>query len=214
MARREFEYRYLHRSTMMRTSALFAVLLVLVTGCSRAGQDGAAESPVAPVPSPQEAPMSPSPPDTASTLRLTSSAFKEGEPIPREFSCHGRDVPPPLAWDGVPGEAAELALLLDDPDAPGARPFVHWVVLGLPPGTTGLEGGSLPAGAREGRNDSGGSGYAGPCPPTGPEHRYLFTLFALPSAGTVDERTDPAQVRPALEAAAIARADLAGTFAS
>lgn len=152
--------------------------------------------------------------DGSEEFRLTSTAFDEGQPIPRPFSCHGENVPPPLTWEGVPPGTAELALLLDDPDAPGAEPFVHWIVLGLPASTTGLEPGTLPAAAREGPNNAGGAGYFGPCPPAGPAHRYVFTLFALSESSSVPEGTPPEGFRPVLEAVAMAQAQLTGTFAS
>jgi Raf kinase inhibitor-like YbhB/YbcL family protein len=110
----------------------------------------------------------------AVTLTLTSPAFSEGGPIPSEHTCDGGDQPIPLAWSGVPDGTAELALIMDDPDARG---FVHWVVVGIPASASGLEDGSLPSGAREGATGSG-TGYGGPCPPSG-THRYQFTLYAL-----------------------------------
>ena len=33
--------------------------------------------------------------------------------------------------------------------------------------------------ARQGYNDFGEIGYAGPCPPSGKPHRYLFRVFGL-----------------------------------
>ena len=106
---------------------------------------------------------------------LTSSEFSEGGEIPVEFSCDGEDQPPPLSWSGVPEGTAELALLMDDPDARG---FVHWLVTGIPAGASSLGAGNLPAEAVEGRNDFGRSGYGGPCPPSG-THRYVVTVYAL-----------------------------------
>jgi Raf kinase inhibitor-like YbhB/YbcL family protein len=74
----------------------------------------------------------------------------------------------------VPEDAAELAVLVEDPDAPGGT-FVHWMMWGLDPARTSLAEGELPA---RGRNDFGRQGYGGPCP-AGPAHRYVFTVLAL-----------------------------------
>ena len=52
------------------------------------------------------------------TLTLSSPAFAHGADIPSQFTCDGLDTPPPLAWSGVPDQAASLALIVDDPDAP------------------------------------------------------------------------------------------------
>ena len=113
------------------------------------------------------------------TITLGSPEFADGGTIPRRFTCDGEDRSPPLRWDGVPAEALELALLLEDPDAPGGT-FVHWVLWGMDPATTSLDQGAVPAGSRQGRNDFGRTGYGGPCPPRGGgAHRYVFSVLAL-----------------------------------
>ena len=62
-------------------------------------------------------------------LTLTSPAFADGQPIPREYTCHGSDQSPALTWRGVPAGAEALVLFVDDPDG---RDWVHWTVLDLP----------------------------------------------------------------------------------
>lgn len=116
-------------------------------------------------------------PASGSTFSLTSTAFEDGGDIPREFTCDGTNVSPPLSWTGVPTGAGALVLVVDDPDARG---FVHWIALDLP-GTDG----DLPKGVspsadspQQGRNDFGKAGWGGPCPPSG-THRYRFTLTAI-----------------------------------
>jgi Raf kinase inhibitor-like YbhB/YbcL family protein len=121
------------------------------------------------------------------TIRLESAAFKDGGTIPKAHTCDGRGTSPPLAWSGVPEAARSLALIVEDPDAPGGT-FTHWVLFDVPPGTKGLGEGIPPEGevrltpagaaARQGRNDFGKLGYGGPCPPRG-THRYVFLLYAL-----------------------------------
>jgi Raf kinase inhibitor-like YbhB/YbcL family protein len=89
------------------------------------------------------------------TITLRSPAFADGDTIPGVYTCDGDDVSPPLEWSGVPSDAAELAVVVEDPDAPGGT-FVHWVLWGLDAGQPGLGQGQAPAGAREGRNDRAG----------------------------------------------------------
>jgi Raf kinase inhibitor-like YbhB/YbcL family protein len=111
-------------------------------------------------------------------MNISCPDFQQGKPIPVRYTCDGEDVSPPLHWSGVPKGAKSLACVCEDPDAP-ARTWVHWVVVNLPPQTTGLPaGGPLPPEAVEVTNDSGRAGYGGPCPPGG-THRYFFKLFAL-----------------------------------
>jgi hypothetical protein len=106
---------------------------------------------------------------------IWSTAFKPGAALPTRFSCDGADVPPPLLWTKPPDGTQSLALALRDPDAQGGT-FTHWLVWGVQPRDT-----TLPAKSSrvEGQNDYGWSGYAGPCPPPGTRHRYVFELYAL-----------------------------------
>lgn len=110
-------------------------------------------------------------------MKITSSAFQEGGNIPAKFTCDGANVNPPLHIGQVPAEAKSLALIVDDPDAPGGL-FIHWLVWGIDSKTTDIAENSVPPNALEGKNGFGKSGYGGPCPPSG-THRYYFRVYAL-----------------------------------
>ena len=143
-------------------------------------------------------------------MELTSTAFGDGQPIPRRHSCEGEDLSPPLAWSGVPEGASSLALIVDDPDAPRGT-FTHWLAWGLDPGTGGLrEGESAPA---EGRNDFGDTSYRGPCPPPGHgPHRYFFRLYALEQEPQLEPGASKAELEEALAGRSIEVAELMGTY--
>ncbi len=145
-------------------------------------------------------------------ITIRSAAFSEGAPIPPTFSCDGDNVSPPLSWDGVPDDAVELALVVDDPDASGGT-YVHWVLFGLGRSLTGLEEGEVPAGARQATNSAGDVGYKGPCPPGGDDpHRYRFTVYALQEEITADDGAGTSDVLAAVSDIAIAKGTLIGTF--
>ena len=115
-------------------------------------------------------------------IQVESSAFKDGKPIPKKYTCEGQDVSPPLKWSGVPLDAKMLVLSVVDTDAPKSG-FTHWFIWNLPPTRRQLAEAvelkaTLPGGLRQNKNDFGKIGYRGPCPPAG-MHRYVFTLFAL-----------------------------------
>jgi Raf kinase inhibitor-like YbhB/YbcL family protein len=111
------------------------------------------------------------------TFNLTTSAFAPDAAVPDRYTCKGMDASPDLAWTNVPTGTVELALVMDDPDADG---FVHWVIAGLDPTTTGISEDGVPVGAVEARNGFGDEGWAGPCPPDGTGvHHYRFQLVAL-----------------------------------
>ena len=150
-------------------------------------------------------------PSAPATLRL-SSAFVAGGTIPNRFTCDGEDTSPPLAWSGVPSTASELALSLDDPDAPGGD-FTHWLLYRIGPRRPSIPAGGLPTGAAQGRNSFGHDRYNGPCPPKGAKpHRYRFVLYALsrPIALKVGASRDA--FRSAVAPAAIAQGTLIGTY--
>ena len=149
------------------------------------------------------------------SLELTSSAFTEGGAIPRQYTCEGRDVSPPLAWSGVPPGAKSLALVVDDPDAPDpAAPtmtWVHWVVYDIAPVAGGIgEGAGTTAGAKDGLNDWGRAGWGGPCPPIG-RHRYFFKLYALDKVLGL-KRPSKAELERAMKGHVLAEARLIGTY--
>lgn len=151
------------------------------------------------------------------TLRLQSPAFKDGDPVPRQHSCEDADISPALSWSGLPDNCRSLALVCEDPDAPGGI-WYHWAIFDIPAGTHDLAEG-LPAKDRIGVmrqavNSFHRIGYGGPCPPPGHgRHHYRFRLFALPAeALNVPTKPSCAMVEAAAKKLAIAEALLVGTY--
>lgn len=122
-------------------------------------------------------------------MALASPEFVNDGEIPAKYGCSGggQAVSPPLTIRNVPAEAKSLALMVDDPDAPGGT-FTHWLVWNIAPSTTAVAEGLPPAGASVGMNGYGKSGWGAPCPPSG-EHHYIFVLYALdaPQIARADE---------------------------
>jgi Raf kinase inhibitor-like YbhB/YbcL family protein len=116
-------------------------------------------------------------------INLSSTAFQEGETIPKQYTGDGKDVSPPLTWADPPEGTKSFVLICDDPDAPRGT-WTHWVLYNLPADQRKLDEGvptdeSLANGAKQGKNDFGKVGYGGPAPPRGKPHRYFFRLYAL-----------------------------------
>src|SRR5205814_8043230 len=86
---------------------------------------------------------------TTMSLVVRSPAFSNGQPIPRRHTGDGEDLSPPISWSGLPATAREVAMIVDDPDAPTKEPWVHWVIYGLPATDEGLAEG-IPPMARPG----------------------------------------------------------------
>ena len=142
-------------------------------------------------------------------MKITSSAFQEGANIPSKFTCDGADTSPPLQIADIPSEAKSLALIVDDPDAPGGL-FTHWAVWNISPQTPTIGEGSTPKGV-QGTNDFGKSGYGGPCPPSG-AHRYYFKIFALDRELELPFGAKRGRVDGALKGHVIAQGELMGRY--
>jgi len=148
-------------------------------------------------------------------LTLTSAAFANGGAIPRVYTCDSADISPALSWTGIPDEAQSLALIVDDPDAPG-QTWVHWVMYDIPVADSTLAEGipgepELPNGARQAINDFGKYGYGGPCPPNG-EHRYFFKLYALDNVPVLPDKATKHQLILAMDGHILAQSQMIGTY--
>ena len=149
------------------------------------------------------------------SLELTSSAFVDGEPIPREHGYTEANRNPPLEVDGVPEATESLALVVDDPDAvePAGKVWDHWVVWNIDPETTTIPEDWDATAAVEGQNDYGEHGYGGPNPPDR-EHSYRFRCYALDATVDLDARSTKTDLRREIDDHVLAEAQLTGTYAS
>jgi Raf kinase inhibitor-like YbhB/YbcL family protein len=148
-------------------------------------------------------------------IKVTSSAFSEGGIIPKDHTCEGKDISPPLAWTAVPGGTKSIALICDDPDAPMGT-WVHWVIFNIPAGTRELQSNIPPLpviqnGAKQGLNDYRKHGYRGPCPPGG-THRYYFKFYALDTEIDLPSETAKEQLLKAMEGHILAKGKIMGTY--
>ena len=148
---------------------------------------------------------------TLSKISLSSTAFRDGQPIPKQHSCDGANQSPALSWGEPPAGTKSFALTIDDPDAPGGT-FRHWGAYDIPASTRSIASGQHVG--TEVDNDGGKPGYTGPCPPRGSGvHHYHFRLFAL-DVDRLDLGTN-SKVRDVEREAgkhAIAHGELIGTY--
>jgi hypothetical protein len=182
-------------------------LLIAVGGCQRASQA-----------QPVQAQTSGQLKEAKMAWTLSSTAFKNGERIPRKYTGDGDDVSPPLSWASPPAKTVELALICDDPDAPRGT-FTHWVLYGLPASTTALPENvakteTVPrlGGAKQGRNSAGKTGYLGPSPPPGPVHHYHFILYALDAKLDLKPGATAKDLRKVMEVHALGQTELVGLY--
>ena len=148
-------------------------------------------------------------------MKITSSAFAEGEMIPKQYTCDGKNVSPPLAWSDVPAAVKSFALITDDPDAP-AGTWVHWVLFNLPAGQRNLSESvpmdkTLPGGGMQGTSSFRKTGYGGPCPPGG-THRYFFKLYALDGLLLLSNNATAKDLEAAIQGHILAEAQLMGRY--
>ncbi len=147
-------------------------------------------------------------------MKLISSAFKEGETIPKKYTQHGQNINPPLEFIDVPADVKSLVLVMDDPDVPpqaGVPVWDHWVVYNIPPTQTMIPESVANVGV-SGKHTRGGMGYSGPKPPDR-EHRYFFKLFALDTTLDLLEGATKDEVLAMIDGHIIASAELVGRCA-
>ena len=178
--------------------------LVLFIGCARPAPPGKVQLENVNLPQ-----------SRAASMQVTSTAFKEGQPIPRPYTCDGVNISPPLEWNGAPKSAKTIAIIADDPDAPSGT-WVHWVVYNLPAENIGLVENlpateDLKAGGFQGKNDFQKIGYGGPCPPSG-THRYFFKVYALDNELPLKGGATKSDVEKAMQGHIVAQAQLMGTY--
>jgi hypothetical protein len=155
-------------------------------------------------------------------IQLSSTAFDNNAPIPRIYTGESDDHSPPLAWEGAPDDAKEFALICDDPDAPSAEPWVHWVIYGIPAEVHALPEGlsanaqlTSPVAAKQGKNSwpSGATvGYRGPMPPPGKTHHYHFKLYALDTKVDSAPSATKSELLKAIQGHVLAEGELIGTY--
>ncbi len=103
-------------------------------------------------------------------MKLVSSSFADGQPIPSDFSfcipdsahrvCLGKNLNPHLAWSDVPTGTKSFVLICHDPDVPSRGDdvnqedrtvpatlprvdFFHWVLIDLPARLTEIQAGEF-----------------------------------------------------------------------
>jgi Raf kinase inhibitor-like YbhB/YbcL family protein len=189
----------------MRTRNLAIIILLSMTlaGCSTGPR------PLPPQPAVNQSP------DQKSEIKVTSVAFQQGQPIPRQYTCAGVNISPPLEWSGLPKTAKTIAIVVNDPDAPGGS-WIHWVLYNVPADNIGFVENvpvseTLKAGGFQGKNDFGKIGYGGPCPPSG-THRYFFKLYAVDAELPLKAGATWPELEKALDDHVVGQGQLMGTY--
>ncbi len=190
------------------TTLIAALMLVASTGVGQLSAQGAAAG-----------------------LVVSSTAFKNNETIPANYTADGKNVSPPLSWSGAPSATREFALILDDPDAPTPQPFVHWVIYKIPSTATGLPEG-VPMGPAVKAGGAAGAlqgptgfalfarpgsqppdpGYRGPAPPPGKPHHYTFKVYALNAPLDAKEGLTKDALLKEMEGKIVAQGELVGLY--
>ena len=154
--------------------------------------------------------------ESSGLFEVTTPAFGNGGRIPARYTCEGEDRSIPLEWSDAPDDTEAFAVVLDDPDAPGGT-FKHWIIFDIDGSETGLREGIdkteiVVGGAVQPDNDFGRTGYGGPCPPEGTQHRYQLFVFALGERLGLPADASQSDVLDAISAVVLARASVEGVF--
>ncbi len=151
-----------------------------------------------------------------SSFTITIPAFPNGANIPTRYTCSGANVSPIVQFGKPPQGTVTLAVIVEDPDAPGGL-FIHWLLYNLAPDLEALPEG-IQAGAQvsgigtQGKSGFGSNGYGGPCPPPGTPHHYHFRAYALDLAPNLPAGLTAAQLKSRINGHVLADADWVGLF--
>ncbi len=172
--------------------SLFVIVILLLTGCITKEDD------------------------YMEKISVLAEGFNEGDTIPDEFTCNGKNISPSISWKGIPAGTESITLIMDDPDAPRGT-FVHWVIYNMPARTRDLPKGmpnnkTLADGSMQGMTDFGRPGYGGPCPPPGKPHRYFFKVYALDMKINLPAGASKSQVESAMKGHILAEGVLMGKY--
>jgi Raf kinase inhibitor-like YbhB/YbcL family protein len=155
--------------------------------------------------------------DPVAMLDVSSESFVDGQRLPVDFTCEGKNISPHIRWGSIPTGGKSFALICDDPDAP-SKMFVHWVVFDIPANVNELSAGTLAVkelenGALQGVNDMGKVGYGGACPPRGHGvHRYFFTVYALDCKLGLQPGATRAELDAAMQGHILAKGCIIGRY--
>ena len=146
-------------------------------------------------------------------LKLESSAFLDGEKIPRKHGYKNGNVRPQLTITGITSNTQSLVIIMDDPDAQAAvgKIWVHWIIWNIDPNTNEISESVIPLGSLEGKTDFGDIGYGGPAPPD-KRHTYFFKLYALDTKLDLENGSSKQQIENAMEGHILEKTTLTGTY--
>jgi len=162
-------------------------------------------------------------------MTLTVTGFPDGGPIPVRFSqaaegvAPGEGTSPAISWANSPAGTQSLGPNMRDMDVARNKTTddqAHWVVWNIPPTAMGLPEG-VPKGSQrpDGSYQISATGpmYRGPgAPATGPQHHYMFEIYALDTKLEVQPTTDAfetrANVMKAMQGHVLGKAVYGGLF--
>jgi phosphatidylethanolamine-binding protein (PEBP) family uncharacterized protein len=178
------------------------VLAVSAAGCGSSSSTTTSSTNAKPATTSTTA-STPTNPNQFGEISLTSSAFKNGQPLPAAYTCAGADISPPLEWKKIPAEAKELFIVGLEIRKTG-RTKVVWAIGGIPATDAHISAGTIPKGAVLGENQTGKPPWGGVCGATkGERDRIAFLVYALRSSLHLKANFDPIAIRPQLKAATI-----------
>jgi len=151
-------------------------------------------------------------PGRAPEITVHSVAFEADGALPISCTADGVGAPPALSFAEVPAATQGLVVLVEDPDAPGLEPFVHWLVYGIPSKATDVDAQTQHQ-YRLGRNSKSDAGYTPAAPPPGHGvHHYHFQVFALDVALEFGDGEERQALLDAMTDHVLAWGEIIGTY--
>lgn len=146
---------------------------------------------------------------TKGTIDFSSLEFVDGNLIPQNFTCDGKDISPSFSIERVPLDAKSIVIIVEDIESPSV--FTHYILFNVDPQIGVIDQGTRPASSIIGTNDFGKQEYNGPCPPLG-THKYVFKIYALNKMLDLDETAKRADIDKAIRGSIITKGQFTGEY--
>jgi Raf kinase inhibitor-like YbhB/YbcL family protein len=157
--------------------------------------------------------------ETQKWLTVKSDAFERNGTIPSKLMSN-KSSGPTIQWSGAPDNAESFAVIVEDPDAVGQRPFVHLIAFNISADQKQINLGELDnsrmsdRGIMLGKNSENQMSYFAPQPPSGQAHNYHFEVFALDGKLPLQNGATKKEVLDAMNGHVIAKGEIVATGGS
>lgn len=149
-------------------------------------------------------------------LDIECKGMKNKEKFPIEYTGRGENISPEFNVKNLSENAKSLVITLEDLTHP-INKFTHWIIWNVP--AANKIPGAIKKGAKVKELNNARQGiaygfqkYAGPKPPKGKIHRYIFTFYAIDSFIEASSFSTKSKILKLIDKHIIQKGEIEGYF--